>query len=292
MSLQKWSIGFIGLGLMGKPMARHLHHAKAKLFVHNRSLPVVHKLQAEGMQAPGSIAGVAQAANVVILMLSDTPAVQAVCAELLPHLKAGQIIIDMGTTAVSVTRSLATQVAAKGGHWVDAPVSGGELGARNATLSIMAGGEEVIIERLRPVFAVLGQRLTHVGAVGAGQVAKAANQVIVGLTIGAVAEALSLASAAGVDPAKVREALRGGFADSRILELHGQRMVEHNFRPGGRSVTQRKDLQQALELAHSLNLALPATELCRDLYDRLIAQGDGELDHSALIRVLEIKGKP
>ncbi len=161
------------------------------------------------------------------------------------------------------------------------------MGAEAATLSIMAGGLDVAVERATPLFEVLGRNITHVGDVGAGQVAKAANQVIVGLTIGAVAEALTLAKRSGVDPAKVREALKGGFADSRILEVHGERMVKGTFEPGGKAVIQRKDLLQALELAKSMGLELPATELNMALYDRLIESGGGELDHSALIKVID-----
>jgi 3-hydroxyisobutyrate dehydrogenase-like beta-hydroxyacid dehydrogenase len=176
-----------------------------------------------------------------------------------------------------------------GCSYVDAPVSGGTIGAEAGNLTIMAGGDEQSFNRALPILQVLGDRITHVGSVGAGQVAKAANQVIVGLNIGAVAEALALAKAAGVEPGKVCEALKGGFADSRILEVHGQRMVKNSFEPGAKSTIQRKDMHQAIELAAQLGLEMPATALSRDLYDRLIDSGDGNLDHAALFKVIDRK---
>jgi 3-hydroxyisobutyrate dehydrogenase-like beta-hydroxyacid dehydrogenase len=206
---------------------------------------------------------------------------------ILKGLRPGSLVIDMGTTAVTKTRGFAAQVVAAGGAYVDAPVSGGTLGAQGGSLTIMAGGEEEALERARPVLDFLGARLTHVGPVGTGQVAKAANQVIVGLNIGAVAEALMLAARAGADPAKVREALTGGFADSRILEVHGQRIIDGAFKPGAKAQTQLKDLVQALELAAELGIEMPATALSRELFDRLVAMDGEELDHSALIKVLD-----
>lgn len=264
-------------------------HAGARLVIHNRSREVVARLAGEGMQAAASPAEVAHRAPVVILMLSDTPAVEQVCQGadgLINAVRRGSLVIDMGTTAVAATRLIADQFAARGAAFVDAPVSGGDLGAREATLSIMVGGEANAVERAMPLLQVLGRNITRVGSVGAGQVAKTANQIIVGLNIGAVAEALSLARAAGVDPARVRAALSGGFADSRILQVHGQRMIDGDFRPGGKVVTQRKDLRQALELAAAIGLELPATRLNLSLYERLVASGGGELDHSALIKVI------
>lgn len=284
------TIGFIGLGLMGKPMAINLHRAGAQMVISNRSRGAVEELAALGMQPATSPQEVGERAGIVILMLSDTPAVDQVLlgpAGLIQGLKPGSLVIDMGTTAVLATRTFGQQVMAAGSDYLDAPVSGGQLGAEQASLTIMAGGSEAAMARARPVLAVLGRRITHVGDLGAGQVAKAANQVIVGLTIGAVAEALLLAKRAGVDPARVREALMGGFAASRILELHGERMIEGRFEPGGKVTTQHKDLSQALELAAALDLELPATALNRQLYQRLIDQGGGSLDHSALIQVLE-----
>jgi len=283
--------GFIGLGLMGKPMARNLAKAGAEMWVHNRSQTSVNELTAEGMHAGGSPKGVAAAIDIVITMLTDTPAVEKVMLDpadgVIAGLKPGTLVIDMSTTKVPATRAMAAAIEAKGGQYVDAPVSGGTIGAEGGTLTIMAGGSDEAFARARPVLEVLGQKITHVGSVSAGQVAKAANQVIVGLNIGAVAEALTLAKHAGVDPARVKEALGGGFADSRVLEVHGQRMVDDTFTPGARATVQRKDMDQALELAGELGIALPATALSRDLYDRLIANGGGDLDHAALIKALD-----
>jgi 3-hydroxyisobutyrate dehydrogenase-like beta-hydroxyacid dehydrogenase len=201
-------------------------------------------------------------------------------------LQEGSLVVDMGTTAVANTREAATRLNLTGSDYVDAPVSGGEIGAIEGKLTIMAGGEPDAIERARPVFEVLGSSFTHIGCSGSGQVAKAANQIIVGLNIGAVAEALSLVESAGVDPAKVRQALMGGFAASRILEVHGQRMIDRDFKPGAKVTTQCKDLKQAIELGALNHQSLPATELNLSLYQSLVDRGQGELDHSALIKAL------
>lgn len=284
------TIGFIGLGLMGRPMSLNLHRAGAELVIYNRSRGVVDELVGVGIEAAASPKDVAERAPIIVLIVSDTPAVERVLFgdDGVAHgLQTGAIVIDMGTTAVTATRNFAQQIKAKGAHYVDAPVSGGQVGAEAATLAIMVGTNEDTFARVEPIFKTLGKNITHVGEVGAGQVAKAANQIIVGLTIGAVAEALALAKRAGVDPGKVRQALAGGFAASRILEVHGLRMVDQTFDPGGKATTQRKDLAQALELAQELGMELPATALNRDLYDKLIEMGGGELDHSALIKVLE-----
>ncbi|MDH3670252.1 MAG: NAD(P)-dependent oxidoreductase [Gammaproteobacteria bacterium] len=284
------TIGFIGLGLMGRPMSLNLHRAGAELVIYNRSRGVVDELVGVGIEAAASPKDVAKHAPIIVLMVSDTPAVERVLFgdDGVTHgLQTGTIVIDMGTTAVTATRNFAERIKAKGADYVDAPVSGGQVGAEAAALAIMVGASKDAFARIEPVFKVLGKNITHVGEVGAGQVAKAANQIIVGLTIGAVAEALALAKRAGVDPAKVRQALAGGFAASRILEVHGLRMVDQTFNPGGKATTQRKDLAQALELAQELGMELPATALNRDLYDKLIDMGGGELDHSALIKVLE-----
>ena len=283
-------VGFIGLGLMGRPMSTNLHAAGAEVVIHNRSRVVVDALAAEGLSPAHTPREVAERAPVVIVMATDTPAVeQIVNADdgIANGVAPGGLVIDMGTTAVEATRALAQTIESRGAHYVDAPVSGGEIGAKAGTLTIMAGGSQEAISRAMPCFEVMGASVTHVGDAGAGQIAKAANQVIVGLTIGAVAEALALAKRAGADPANVREALLGGFAASRILEVHGQRMIDGAFTPGGKATTQRKDLQQALDLAASIGLELPATTLSRDLYDRLIASGGGDLDHSGLYTVID-----
>ena len=283
-------VGFVGLGKMGRHMATNLFAAGARLVVHNRSRVVVDELQALGMQAADTPAAVARRAKIVVLTLPDTPTVESVLfsddgivAGLLP----GSLVIDMGTTAVTASREFAERLREVECDFVDAPVSGGEVGAKAGNLSIMVGGDSAAVNRARPIFSVVGARVTHVGDVGAGQVAKAANQLIVGLTIGAVAEALVLARRAGVAPERVRQALQGGFAESRILELHGQRMLCGEFEPGATATTQSKDLSQVLEFASSLNLKLPATELNMELYERLEEQGHGDLDHSALIKIFE-----
>ena len=284
------TVGFIGLGLMGRGMACNLLRAGARLFVNDLDSAAVAGIAAEGAIAKETPAAVAAESAMVIVMVTDTPAAESVllgAGGVLEGLEPGVLVIDMGTTAATATRHFAERIRAAGGEYVDAPVSGGMIGARDGTLSIMAGGTEAAVERARPVLDVLGSRLTHVGPVGAGQVAKAANQIIVGLTIGAVAEGLALARRAGVDPARVREALMGGFADSRILEVHGKRMIENDFEPGAHCTVQQKDLSQALRLARELDQELPATRLCLELYDKLIAEGHGKLDHAALIKVLE-----
>ena len=288
--LDEYSVGCIGLGLMGKPMCLNLKRAGADVVAWNRSHKPLTEVAAEGVAEAASPREVATRAPILVVMVADTAAVETVLLGddgVAAGLQPGGLLIDMGTTAVSATRAFAERIRSAGGDYVDAPVSGGQVGAEGGTLTIMAGGSADAIDRAAPLFRCLGSRYTHVGDVGAGQIAKAANQIIVGLTIGAVAEALALARRAGADPARVREALTGGFADSRILELHGQRMIEGRFEPGGKCTTQRKDLQQALELASSLGLELPATTLTRDLYDRLIARGDGSLDHSALYRIID-----
>ncbi|MCG6931919.1 MAG: NAD(P)-dependent oxidoreductase [Desulfofustis sp.] len=290
-SIHGTTIGFIGLGLMGRPMCANLISAGASLVVTNRSEGPRREMMERGAAIADTPAEVAARAQVLVIMVADTAAVESVlfgkngvCSQL----REGTLVIDMGTTAVAATREFAAQIIEPGGDYVDAPVSGGTIGAESGTLTIMAGGSQAGFNRALPVLQVLGGRITHVGAVGAGQVAKAANQVIVGLNIGAVAEALALAKAAGVDPGKVREALQGGFADSRILEVHGRRMVESDYRLGARCTTQRKDMHQALELAETLGLDMPATALSRDLYDLLIEAGGADLDHSALFRLLDI----
>ena len=289
------TIGFIGLGLMGRPMALNLRRAGARLMIHNRSQAVVDALVAEGMTAASTPRAVAEAADVVILMLTDTAAVESVLSGdngLLAGLQPDALVIDMGTTAMEATRGFGQAIASAGGTLVDAPVSGGQMGAEDGALTVMVGGPEVAFARARPILEPLAARVTRVGETGAGQVAKTANQMIVGITIAAVAEALFLARRAGVDPAGVRTALAGGFADSRILEVHGQRMIAGDFAPGGRATTQQKDLREALALAASLGVELPATRTSLDLYDDLVAQGGGDLDQSGLYRVYDPDAGP
>ena len=288
--LDGWKVGFIGLGLMGKHMARNLYAAGACVVIHNRSSTIIDELTAEGMTPATSPLDVAKRSSVILLMLTNTPAVESVLSGidgLLDGLSDGDIVIDMSTTKVPTTRELAAAVRAKGAEYIDAPVSGGTTGAKAGTLTIMAGGTATAIECVEPIFDVLSSKLTHVGDVGSGQIAKAANQMIVGLNIGAVAEALTLAKKAGADPALVRQAIQGGFADSKILDVHGQRMIDDSFVAGAHSTTQRKDMDQAIELALSLGLNLPSTTLNRDLYDQMIEAGHGNLDHAALIKAID-----
>jgi len=273
-------IGFIGTGIMGRWMVGHLAAAGATLAIHNRSRAKAEALVRPGIALADSAASAAAGADAVVLMVSDTAAAETVLFGARGVISAAVpalLVIDMGTTAVAATRRFAVELEARGMAFVDAPVSGGEPAAKEGRLIIMAGGRQEAIDRARPLFEVLGRRFTHVGDVGAGQVAKAANQTIVALTIGAVAEALTLARRAGVDPARVREAMREGFAESRILELHGRRMIEGDFAPGGRVVTQRKDVDQALALAKSVGLELPALGLSLELWDAMIGRGWGDL---------------
>lgn len=286
------TIGFVGLGLMGKPMARNLAAAGAFMTIASRSPGPVAELAAEGMNAADSAKAVAAASEIVIVMVTDTPSARAVIAGpdgVIEGLSPGKVVIDMGTTAVAATRELAAKVVAAGCQWIDAPVSGGSLGATDGALTIMAGGSAAAMKAAAPIFEVLGRRCTHIGEAGAGQVAKAVNQNIVGLTIAAVAEGMALARKAGIDPAKVREALNveGGFAQSRIMDLHGQRMIDGAFEPGGRVTVQHKDVHQGLELAEQLGVRLPSLERNVELWDAMIENGWGGLDHSALIKLIE-----
>jgi len=282
-------IGFIGLGIMGRPMARHLIDAGHTLFL-NRVKPVSADLVAAGGQACESPRAVAEASDVIILMVPDTfDVAQVLFGEngVAEGLSAGKLVIDMSSISPVETKAFAAKILDLGCEYVDAPVSGGEIGAKNATLTIMAGGSEAAFERALPLLQTMGKTTTHIGPVGTGQTAKVANQIIVGLTIEAVAEALVFARRAGADPARVREALLGGFASSRILELHGERMVNGTFDPGFRIRLHRKDLSLATAAARSLALALPNTAATEQLMNAAIAQGDGERDHSALLLTLE-----
>ncbi|MGD0051664.1 MAG: 2-hydroxy-3-oxopropionate reductase [Vulcanimicrobiaceae bacterium] len=285
MTQDRPTIGFIGLGIMGKPMAENLLAAGYPLVVLNRSLGPVDALVAGGAQAGGSPRDVAARSDVVITMLPDSPDVEAVALGtdgIVAGAQAGALWIDMSTIAPATTARVAAAFAAVGIDALDAPVSGGEKGAIEGTLSIMVGGSDEAFARAQPIFAVLGKNVVHVGALGAGQVTKACNQIVVGVTIEAVAEALALAQAAGVDPVKVRAALLGGFAQSRILEVHGQRMIDRNFVPGFKSRLHRKDMNIAANAGDAVGLDLAAAKLVRERFDQLIARGDGERDHSAL----------
>ncbi|WP_339779998.1 NAD(P)-dependent oxidoreductase [uncultured Thalassospira sp.] len=285
------NIAFIGLGLMGRPMALNLEKAGAKLTVTTRNPETLNMFEDLGVETAATPADAVAEADIVIICVADTDAVENVLMGedgILDGLEEDTIVIDMGTTSVDATRRFADAVEDAGGEWLDAPVSGGTLGAQSGTLSIMVGGEPDIFQRVDRIFKVLGNRVTYVGQAGAGQIAKAANQMIVGVTIAAIAESFSMAEEAGVNIASLREALTGGFADSTVLQQHGKRMIERNFEPGGKAITQRKDLYQALEFSETdLGLELPMTRLAMELYDELIDLGGGELDHSALIKIYE-----
>ncbi|TWD73121.1 2-hydroxy-3-oxopropionate reductase [Kribbella amoyensis] len=279
-------IGFVGLGVMGRPMARNLAAAGHDLALY-RAKPDVDGHACE------SAADAAERSEVVILMLPDTPDVDNAlfgADGVAEGLKPGSLVIDMSSISPTATKTFARRIEELGCEYLDAPVSGGEVGAQQATLTIMVGGRPEVFERARPIFEVLGKNVTLIGGPGAGQTAKVANQIVVGLTIEAVAEALLFAEKAGADPAVVREALLGGFASSRILELHGERMINQAFDPGFRIRLHRKDLALAIQAANELDLALPNTAATQQLMNAAIADGDGDLDHSALHRTLR-RGK-
>ena len=283
------NIGFIGLGVMGRPMAGHLIDAGHTLYLSRVKEASQHLVEKGGM-AKDTAKAVAEASEVVILMLPDTPDVEAVlfgADGVVAGLKPGSLVIDMSSISPIATKEFAARVEAKGSDYVDAPVSGGEVGAKNAALTIMVGGKDAAFARAKPLFEKMGKTITLVGGVGDGQTAKVANQIIVGLTIEAVAEALTFAKKAGADPAKVREALMGGFASSRILEVHGERMLKRTFDPGFRIRLHRKDLTLAVDAAKALNLSLPNAAATQQLMNAAVARGDGDKDHSALIRTLE-----
>ena len=284
------TIGFIGLGIMGKPMARNLMKAGYSLVVHNRSRAAVDELSREGAQPAASSREVAAASEIVITMLPDSPDVELVYAGengIFAGAKAGMLLIDMSSISPVVARKLAGEAEKRGLDMIDAPVSGGEAGAINATLSIMIGGKAPAVERAMPIFQALGKNIVHVGDAGAGQVTKAANQMVVGTTIAIVSEALVLAAKAGVDPAKVRQALLGGFAQSKILEAHGQKMLERNFKPGFRIRLHEKDMKIALATGSEYGVPLMVTSQVAQMMTAMKSMGNGDLDHSGLVKFVE-----
>ena len=286
------TIGFIGLGIMGKPMARNLMKAGYKLVVHNRSRGPVDELAKEGAKAATSPKDVAAQSDVVITILPDSPDVESVVLGndgIANGIKSGAIYIDMSTIKPAVARRVAEAVQKKGARALDAPVSGGEKGATEGTLSIMVGGEQRDFDEVLPIFQAMGKNIVLVGPNGAGQIAKAANQLVVGVTIEAVAEALALAEAAGVDPAKVRSVLLGGFAQSRILDLHGQRMLDGNFQPGFKARLHQKDMRIVTDTAKESGIDAPAAQLALDRFNKLVDSGGGEKDHSALRTLISAK---
>ena len=282
-------VGFVGLGIMGTPMAEHLIKAGHEVFLF--SLPSV----PQSLVAAGGIAcacgkDVAQKADIIITMVPDTPHVAAALFDangIAEGLSAGKIVVDMSSISPLETKEFARKINALGCEYLDAPVSGGEVGAKNATLSIMVGGSEAAFTTVKPLFELMGKNITLVGGNGDGQTAKVANQIIVALNIEAVGEALLFAAKAGADPAKVREALMGGFASSKILEVHGERMVKRTFNPGFRIELHQKDLNLALSSARQLGLSLPNTATAQELFNSCVAHGGRAWDHSGMVRALE-----
>src|SRR5688572_5944703 len=282
-------IGFIGLGIMGRPMAKHLMKAGHTLLILSKS-NAAEELQKEGAKLFEDPSQLAAEAGTVITMLPDSPEVEAIVLGdhgILSGIRKGSLYIDMSTIAPSTSVSLYNKFAKKGVEALDAPVSGGQAGAEGATLSIMVGGNDDAFKRAMPLFEKMGKNIVHIGKPGAGQTTKACNQIVVGLTIQAVAEALTLAKKSGVDVAKVRAALLGGFAQSKILDLHGQRIIDRNFKPGFKVKLHRKDMNIALQTGKELSVPLPGSAIVASQMDAILAKGDGELDHSSLALFLE-----
>jgi 2-hydroxy-3-oxopropionate reductase len=282
-------IGFIGLGIMGRPMAGHLLAGGHQVYLHQRR-PVPRELLDKGGVACKSGKEVAQQAEIIFTMVPDTPDVEAVlfgANGVAEGLARGKTVVDMSSISPIATKAFATRINELGCDYLDAPVSGGEVGAKQATLTIMVGGPESAFDRVKPLFELMGKNITLVGGNGDGQTCKVANQIIVALTIEAVGEALLFAAKAGADPAKVRQALMGGFAASRILEVHGERMIKRTFAPGFRIELHQKDLGLALSGARALKLSLPNTATCQELFNACAAAGGGGWDHSAMVRALE-----
>jgi 2-hydroxy-3-oxopropionate reductase len=289
MSTQPQKIGFIGLGIMGTPMAVHLINAGHQLFVYKRgAMPAA--VADSTATVCASAKAVAEHADIVFLMVPDTPDVESVLFAadgVAAGLTKGKTVVDMSSISPIATKTFASKINALGCEYLDAPVSGGEVGAKNATLSIMVGGSEATFERVKPLFELMGKNINRVGGNGDGQTAKVANQIIVALNIEAVAEALLFAARAGADPAKVRQALMGGFASSKILEVHGERMVNRTFNPGFRIELHQKDLNLALSSARALGVSLPNTATAQELFNSCVAHGGKAWDHSAMVRALE-----
>jgi len=284
-------VGFIGLGVMGKPMAKNLIKGGHSLVVHSRSRGPVDEVVAAGAKAAASAADVARQASVVITMLPDTPDVELVLTGpdgVVSGLQPRAVVIDMSSISPAATRRLASIVASKGATMLDAPVSGGEIGAINASLSIMVGGDEKTFARVKPILASMGssEKIVYIGESGAGQVCKICNQVAIGGALAGVSEAFALARKAGVDAARVRQALLGGFAASRVLEVHGERMLKGNYVPGFRTKLYQKDLRIANEAAAAHGVAMPTTAVLSQLVNALVAAGGAELDYAALGTVL------
>jgi 2-hydroxy-3-oxopropionate reductase len=284
------NIAFVGLGIMGKPMALNLKKAGHTLFVYGRRPESVAPLTAAGCTACASPSEAASLADIIIVMVSDTPDVETVlfgynCVA--DGARPGSVVVDMSTISPTATQAFAHKLKARGIEMLDAPVSGGDVGAINATLSIMVGGKPEVFERVKPVFEAMGKNIVLVGDNGAGQVAKACNQIVVAVTIEAVAEALTFARKNGVDPARVRDALMGGFAGSRILEVHGKRMLDNEYKPGFKTKLHQKDLNIVMQTAKELGLALPGAALVMQHLNALMGTGGAELDSAAVMKIVE-----
>ncbi len=281
-------LGFVGLGIMGRPMAINLLHAGYSVFIYGRREESMAPVAREGGERCANPAQVATHSDIVFTMVADTPDVQEVILGkngVIEGVRDGSIVVDMSTISPSATRDMAAHLAAKGAQMLDAPVSGGEQGAIDGTLSIMVGGDAEAFERVTPMFEIMGKNIVHIGDSGAGQVTKSCNQVVIAQTIAAVGEAMILAKASGVDPAKVRRALMGGFAASRVLELHGQRMLDDNYTPGFKAVLHQKDMRIVLETAAELGIAIPGAAAVTQLINALVGTGGGELDSAAIARL-------
>ncbi len=284
-------IGFIGLGIMGKPMARNLLKAGYPLVVYNRSRSAMDELAADGAAIAASPKAIAQQVDVVISCVSDSPDVDAIALGsngIIEGAKPGLLYVDMSTIAPATARKVYAALKEKGVDALDAPVSGGDIGAQQGTLSIMVGGDEPAFQRTLPILQAMGKNIVYIGEAGAGQVTKACNQIVVALTVQAVAEALTLAKKSGVDVARVREALLGGFAQSRVLEVHGQRILDGNFQPGFKLNLHRKDMNIVLQTGRELNLPLFGSAQVTSMMDSLLALGKGELDNAALATLYEL----
>jgi 2-hydroxy-3-oxopropionate reductase len=285
-----FNIGFIGPGIMGRPMALNLMKGGHKLWAYARRPEALTDLVEAGATACATPAEVAAHADVIFTIVSDTPDVEQVIfgeQGVIQTAQPGSVVVDMSTISPTATKVFAEGLATRGIDMLDAPVSGGETGAINATLSIMVGGKTDVFERVRPLFECMGKNIVHIGDNGAGQVAKACNQIVVAVTIEAVAEALTFARKNGADPAKVREALMGGFAGSKIMEVHGKRMIDNDFKPGFKVGLHQKDMRIVMETAHQLGLALPAAAMVTQHLNALIGTGDTDLDSAAVVKVIE-----
>jgi len=284
-------LGFIGLGIMGKPMAGHLLAAGHMLSVFDIVSPSVNELAEKGAAACKNSKEVAQKSDIIFVMVPDTPDVETVLFGkdgVADGIKPGSIVVDMSSISPTATKEFAQKLAAFSVKMLDAPVSGGQVGAQNATLSIMVGGDPEVFAQIKPYLELMGKNIIHIGGNGDGQTCKVANQIAVAITIEAVSEALLFAAKAGADPKKVREALLGGFAQSKILDLHGERMLKRNFAPGFRVKLHQKDLNLALQGGREMGISLPGTAIAAQLLNAVAAQGGKDLDHSAMVQALEI----